>query len=171
MQTLFNLTWSIHLCSSGEKDRLFIPSVQWTLKKKHTHTNNAEQRSSDKWLWCVSWVLREAALSGMSAGKLELKHGPWQKFPPGKLKEEMKPNAIFRAECYSIWRPCTKAPSHPACGIQSSFLADISAVSWVAQGSKLLPLWTLGLLRGRLINLFLKEHLRVTANYYQSAAI
>lgn len=92
-----------------------------------------------------------------------------KKFLHGKLKEEMKPNAIFRAECYSIWRACTKAPSHPVCGIQTSFLADISAVScWIALGLKLLPLLTL---RGWFINLFLKGHLRVTANYYQSAAI
>lgn len=65
-----------------------------------------------------------------------------------------------------------KASSHPACGNQVSFLADISAASRIPPGPKLLPLLTQRLLREWFINLFfLKDHLRVTANYYQSAVI
>lgn len=92
-------------------------------------------------------------------------------FLRGKLKEDTEPSAIFRAEFYSIWRDCMKASSHPACGIQASFSADISAVSRIPPGPKLLPLLTQRLLREWFINLFLKDHLRATANYYQSAVI
>lgn len=59
----------------------------------------------------------------------------------------------------------------PSRGIQASFLADISAVSRIPPGQKLLSLLTLRLLREWFINLFLKDHLRVTANYYQRAVI
>lgn len=86
-------TLSISLHPSGEKGRLFIPSVQWTLNKP---TNNTEQRSSDKLLWCVGWVLKEAASSDTSAGKLEHKYGTWQKVSSWKTKRRNEAKCYFQ---------------------------------------------------------------------------
>lgn len=166
-QTLLNPTLSIILCSSGKNGRLFIPRVQWTLKTHKQHRTAAFRQMA---LVCLRPPWRSCFLCYVCR-KAEAQMWHLAQFLRGKLKEDTKPSAIFRAECYSIWRACMKASSHPACRIQVSFLADISAASRIPPGPKLLPLLTQRLLREWFINLFLKDHRRVTANYYQSAAI
>lgn len=157
---------SISLHPSGEKGRLFIPSVQWTLNKP---TNNTEQRSSDKLLWRVGWVLKEAASSDASAGKLEHKYGTWQKVSSWKTKRRNEAKCYFQGRMLFHMESMHKGTLPPSLWNSKLLLADVSVVSlWIAPGLRLLPLLTLG---GRFINLFLKQHLRVTANYYRSAAI
>lgn len=164
---LFNLTLSIILCSSGNKGRLLIPRVEWTLK---THKQHRTAGFIQMALVCLRPSSRSCFLCYVCR-KAEAQMWHLAQFLRGKLKEDTKPSAIFRAECYSIWRACMKASSHPACGIQVSFLADISVASQSPPGPKLLALLTQRLLREWFINLFLKDHLRVTANYHQNAVI